>query len=237
MARSLGRHAGTWDTEIDRPLEVRQGDTLAAYFYLLTSTTHLFVTPDGGKSIMLNPSYLEEIQKVAGQCSCVVVALDGNVHNWNFITEWSPPFDFFDPDLPDKLQAGVQIISGAVIEDYFGLHAPKLMVRLQLLKAIAPDVPHYLLQPPPPIPSGPQIKSHWDEYTKKDSVIADKWLRLKIYKVYMRVLENCCRQLGMTMIAPPRDRLDPDGFLPEQYWRDSTHASEDFYHDTIPGEP
>lgn len=234
LAKSFGKHVGAWEDEVDRPLEVVHEGQVTAHFFLLTSKTHLFVSPDGGRSILINPNYLAAINKASAGCASVTVAIEGNVHNWNFITEWIPHFDFFDPELPERLQAGVQIIPASVIDDFFNAYVPSIIARLELLKGVLAHLPHYFILPPPPIPSGAHIKKSWDEYTKKDSVIADKWLRLKIYKAYVRALKKCCDYAGFMAITPPGDKVDEDGFLREEYWMDATHATPGYYEDIIP---
>lgn len=234
LAKSFGKHVGTWTEEVDRPLEVVNAGKVTAHFFLLTSKAHLFVTPDGGKSILINPAYLAAINEASAGCGSVIIAIEGNVHNWNFITEWVPRFDFYDPELPDRLTPGVQIIPASVIDDFFNAYLPSIVARLELLKGVFPQLPHFLILPPPPIPSGEHIKKSWDEYTKKDSVIADKWLRLKIYKAYVRMLRKCCDYVGYSVISPPDGKVDSDGFLQEKYWMDATHATPEYYEDIIP---
>lgn len=59
--------------------------------------------------------------------------------------------------------------------------------------------------------------------------LEDKWVRLKVYKLYLDELRSICSELGLGFIEPPAECIDDAGFLLEQFWHEATHAEPAYY--------
>ena len=60
--------------------------------------------------------------------------------------------------------------------------------------------------------------------------LEEAYLRQKIYRIrYLDLLEDFCRETVIELIGPQMDKVDADGFLAEDYWSGSTHATPAYY--------
>jgi hypothetical protein len=156
----------------------------------------------------------------------------GNIHNYRFLFESEPPFDFLldDDDNcdPGRWLAPRRSVERALEIGLFGLDAAVKILGENGVQRIV------LLETPPPrrdlalALSGAVDRAYWLKRAREmgyDGLPAftDARLRLKLWRLLMRMTQA---RAGVEMIPVPREACDADGFLlPELGAKDLTHAN------------
>ena len=86
------------------------------------------------------------------------------------------------------------------------------------------------LVPPPPKEDNQFIAAHVDGYFKREGLgsqgPSDPSLRLKCWKVQLKILQTVCAELNISLVMPPERTVTASGFLqPNCYATDATHAN------------
>ena len=98
-----------------------------------------------------------------------------------------------------------------------------------------PELPRaqkYYLAPPAANPSEDHIKAISWPLRLRGSTNSGKPLPAtrRSTEIYLDLLEDFCRQeTVIELIGPQMDKVDADGFLAEDYWSGSTHATPAYY--------
>lgn len=232
MAEHLGKFDAKWTDSIDSTLKVTNKEGLhAADLILLNGKLNFYSRwlHDGIVFAEITPNFTEILKSYNNQSTTCFLLNHGNKHNAKFMCTHSQPFDFFDPRFPDKLILGRQIIPISVIYKQLETEKPVIEVELQALKSNIPLALICFVAPPPPIPSEEHIKKFPEIFDFNIHTLEDKWVRLKIYKIYLELLTDICNGCGIKFLLPPSETLDEHGFLKENFWNACTHASSDYY--------
>jgi hypothetical protein len=165
----------------------------------------------------------------APQHDILVSGVQGNHYNAIGLLTDGSPFDVHIPgwsrppadDVPLlPYRAAVEIMSEELREfDKFCERLKGLKYRRFVHLASPPPNPDqaFVRSKLPPLPTGeePEISS------------AD--LRLKLWTIQTRLMEQIVSKYGGVLLQPPRDTRDADGFLAPQYWKDSVHANAAYH--------
>lgn len=152
----------------------------------------------------------------------------GNEHSAFSIADHPVPFDFLrtPDDVPCPAPVPRQIVPLAVIERKMADLAwrPEVYCRVLKLAFAGQRVLHVL--PPPPIEDEAQVKGDPEIFGPlfERYPVAPALLRLKVYSVYCRVVEERLRAVGVDIIGAPAAACD-NGYLARPYWREATHAN------------
>lgn len=101
----------------------------------------------------------------------------------------------------------------------------------------AASCPVFVIAPPPPKKDNRFILERFMRQKKRiyrgraveDFGVERPAIRLKLWCMEMQLLADWTASLGASFVPAPRDSMDPDGFLKEDYYGDDvTHASDDY---------
>ena len=59
--------------------------------------------------------------------------------------------------------------------------------------------------------------------------LAPAHLRLKVYRVYVALLQGICNGLDIRFVPVPAEAQDAEGYLVERHWHGCTHADSTYY--------
>lgn len=235
MAKAFGDYAGGFE-EINHghaiPV-VREGVTAAECIIINPHKTVFFSQrfEEEGRNLLIDidPIFHAALQARRDRCPRVLLSLEGNSHNAQFMLQAEIPFDFHDPDSPDIYQPDHQVVPREVVLQHFDFSARLLGVKLGLLRQYLGDVPLYWFAPPPPIPSHEHIAAFPEGFRMAERGITHPWVRLKIYRAYVQTLAAVVQAQAAHAVLAPRSCTDEHGFLLQPYWNQCTHASPGFY--------
>jgi hypothetical protein len=157
----------------------------------------------------------------------MVISIAGTLHNVLGLLEHDKPFDVFTRgDESMTLAEGRVVVPENALWDMLkGAMVNKKIVALR--NKARCHVCH--LATPPPKEDGGFIMALTARY--RDRLVAEAGLnpaaiRLKLWKLEMRVLAHLCAGWTMHLMLPPVEAQTPEGFLkPEYYANDATHAN------------
>jgi hypothetical protein len=160
----------------------------------------------------------------------VISMIGGNQHAVLSTIQHPRPFDFFMPALPaSEPIRDVEIIPYRALADLFAtvLRKGDGAVLKTIRDATSARVIH--VAPPPPKADNAFIeKNHESLFATKGiaaSGASSPELRLKFWKLQIRMLGRLCQDLQIELMLPPRVTV-ADGFLrPNYYANDATHAN------------
>lgn len=232
MAKQLGKLSETWEDIRDGVIPLEGQSHFPQGYFVSThdsASLFLFYVHAGQHYIKINETVLPALKELDQDDSVCFLLLGGNEHNGLFIQSHSEPFDFWDPSLPEHIILGRQIVPRSVIGQLIAQSFQRIRPRLALLCAALPQSKKYVVAPPPPIPSEDHLSQHSESFDFKIRPLEDKWVRLKVYRIYIEELEKLCSHLGLTLIRAPMRTIDRDGFLLSELWYHATHAQPAYY--------
>lgn len=160
----------------------------------------------------------------------VLSMIGGNQHAVFSTIQHPQPFDFYDPDGFDPMDPAREIIPYRMVSGLFrkwirDRDAKSLQALRQATKA---RVIHIV--PPPPKADNGFLKEYHEAAFADASIassgVSSPSLRLKSWKLQMRVLKKICAKLDIEVMMPPARALDRDGFLAADFCaKDVTHAN------------
>jgi hypothetical protein len=232
MAKHLGEYMAKWEDVINAPIPIISIDGChIADFILLNEKLNFFSLwlQEGIVHAEIASNFSETLKTYNNKETVCFLINHGNEHNVRFMCQHIQPFDFFDSSISDKLISGRQIISRSVIYKQLEVVKPMIEAEMQALKSYIPDANIFFVAPPPPIPSENHIRKFPEIYNFNINILEEKWLRLKIYKLYLELLTIICGEFDIKFLPPPSECIDECGFLKEIFWAGCTHASPDYY--------
>jgi hypothetical protein len=181
---------------------------------------------EGLKAVLRPP--VDKIRTFNTPGSKVIFAIGGNEHNIRFLRARAQPFDFVHPSVPE-IDPARQIVPLRDMTDLLrAAMAPAMMVTRVLVSQLS-QASRFCLAPPPPIPSEAQIMGQPEVFDFSACGVENRFVRLKIYNLYVEILEGFASELGLTFLAPRAEARDAAGFLKQEFWAGSTHAIPEYY--------
>ena len=232
MAKHLGEFKAAWEDVINGPLPViNKADDHVADLILLNGKLYFFsLWQQEGIEFLEIASHFSETLKAYNNKETTCFLLNhGNEHNARFMCRHTQPFDFFDSSMSNKLISGRQIIPRSTIYKQLLVVKPMIEAEIRALKSNIPNANIFFIAPPPPIPSEAHISKFPEIFDFNKHVLEDKWLRLKVYNLYLELLTLISIECAIHFLPPPSECIDEHGFLKEIFWNGCTHASPDYY--------
>lgn len=155
--------------------------------------------------------------------------IGGNEHSVLSMVEHTVPFDFMLPEEPAcTLIEGRQPIDVQVIETLLTARMGTTTAMLTALRYKHPRMRLLHVMPPPPITSEAQIRSRPEifETAFKSFGITPISVRLKVYRVYCRLLGTVLQSLNIEALPAPAAALDEFGGLRAEFAFGCTHGNE-----------
>lgn len=230
-AESLGTLNGTWDDHVDKPLVISNSSCIRGEYLMLNSKYDFFKTlkgVDGQLVLNIDKHIADHMRTNQSNYKCVVLSLNGNIHNANFMIERALRFDFWDATYP-TLMKNRQLVPRSSIFDFFTQRLRLTVARAQLLKKILPNTSFFVLPAPPPIPSAEHIYRHPEIFDFKVHKLQPAEFRLKIHAVFVEAQTQIASAVNGQMLRPPSRALDSQGFLAKEFWHGCTHANPAYY--------
>jgi hypothetical protein len=229
LADNVGEFTATWQ-EASRDL-VRIVSPAPSENWLLFSThrpdfIEFREDPAGLKAVLRSP--IEKVRTFNTPDSKVIFAIGGNEHNIRFLKARPDPFDFVHPSVP-ATDPSRQILPLRDMTDVLRTAMTPAMTVTRILAGQLSRAQGYCLAPPPPIPSEAQIRGQPEVFDFNACGVEAASVRLKIYNLYVEVLEAFAREIGLTFLPPRSEARDEAGFLKEEFWAGSTHAAAPYY--------
>ena len=232
MAKYLGEFKAKWEDVLNGPLPViSKDDVHVADLILLNGKLNFFSLwqQEGVVVAEIANNFFATLKMYNNKEAICFFLNHGNEHNARFMCQHIQPFDFFDSTMPDKLITGRQIIPRSAIYKQLMVVKPIIETEIRTLKTYISNANIFFVAPPPPIPSEDHIRKFPEIFNFNENVLEDKWLRLKIYKLYLEILAIICGECNVKLLMPPSECIDKCGFLKEIFWTGCTHASPNYY--------
>jgi len=162
----------------------------------------------------------------------LVSVIGGNQHAVLSTIQHPKPFDFMLPEethLGEPV-SGTELIPFHTLYSFFGLGLRNGDAKtIQAFRSSTSARMIHLLAPPPKR-MNEWIEQHHDTLFVAEGLgrqgVSRPELRLKFWQLQNRALEEICAELGVEVLGPPADALDPNGFLARPYYAgDATHAN------------
>jgi hypothetical protein len=128
------------------------------------------------------------------------------------------PFDFVLPDAP-----GLPMVEGATLltlDAVLATLSQLRMVEVEMLQAVAKaaEGPVFHLQPPPPR----REELNWDDpmwrtRAANTDVVSPATFRMKVSGAHTLLLQRECAAAGVTLVPPPSEAVDDEGYLKEEF--------------------
>lgn len=170
---------------------------------------------------------LQRVSSLPGD-GVVAVLLAGTLHNVFGLLQHERPYDVFAPgDENLRVAAGTSLIPENALWDMF-FNVAKDNKRIQKITKAATCAVYHLATPPPKR-DNEYIMARAARYRDRaveEVGVAPPELRLRLWRLEMRVLAHLCQQWGIGFLPAPQEAMDADGFLkPDYYADDATHAN------------
>lgn len=185
-------------------------------------------------NVVLGDTSFEDFLAMAGRLGpqdIVLSVIGGNQHAVFSTIQHPQPFTFFEPgEAAAPIADETEIIPYHALLAYFasGIRGGDGKSLEALRKATTARMIH--IAAPPPKRDNAHILRHHDTRFAQDNItglgVSPPELRLKFWRLQMRLLAEVCAELGIEIMMPPAETLDEDGYLaPEFYANDATHAN------------
>jgi hypothetical protein len=162
--------------------------------------------------------------------TAVVSYIGGNKHNTMSLIAHPVPFDFH---LAGREDLGVdetaQLIPEAAVRESLESRMDSEIKAIELLRrSVGRRILH--AETPPPLGDAAHILASADTFFRENGLsdlgVAPPRLRLKIWLLQRRILQDLCRRIDVGYLELPPEVFGADGLLSrEGYGRDATHAN------------
>lgn len=135
-------------------------------------------------------------------------------------------FDFVLPEAPD-----LPLVEGAAIMPVDQARATLESIAeedLQLLPLIAGATQGrtiHLLPPPPVREESPIDHPMWHARVGRSTKISPASFRMKVHRLHAVIMAEACAAAGVTLLPPPPEALDAEGYLRPELWGRPCHAN------------
>ena len=174
------------------------------------------------------PEALEMIAQLSDS-DLVAISFLGTAHNVVGLLEHERPFWVMESNA-EEMKDGYELIPRNVMKDMFET-AYMRNKRVASIKSAVKGKLIHLMTPPPKFDDQfikSKIKSYRGTVGAAASV-ASPQARLRLWQLDRELLLEIGQETGMTILDPPSETLDQDGFLKSEYWgNDATHANEEY---------
>jgi hypothetical protein len=236
MAQCFGNYSAKWSDVIDGPVPITDDAGQCTGYLVLSSPRSKLFQPylvDGRTHIRFNDRFSAPLAALDSPDNLCYLAIGGNEHNSAFMIQHAQPFDFHDDADPERFIAGRQIVPREAIAQRLAGVMSHIERDLNMVSALMPTIRKVFVCPPPPVPSAEQIRQFPEGFDLEGWVIEDRWVRLKIYRVYRSELARICARHGIELIGAPPECVDENGFLEAAYWKEATHAAPSYYRSIV----
>jgi len=209
-----------------------QGDVRIEARRLLKQKANARRARSSPKAGTIGDTSFEDFLAVAArlrESDVLVSVIGGNQHAVFGTIRHPVPFDFHSPEDPIA-EKDVSLIPYRTLYDQFvrGLRKGDGAVLETLRNATRAKVVHLLA--PPPKHKNPFIELYHDTHFAAEGIerlgVSSPALRMKFWHLQNRALAEICGELGIELIPPPAEAVDPQGFLERScYAGDATHAN------------
>lgn len=175
------------------------------------------------------PALLREIRDFSAK-DFVFSALGGN--QYAIVSTVRPPveYDVFASPADEPSDPDMQLVPMRALASFIesGIRESVASVLKEIRHST--NARMYHLVPPPPKSDNDFIAAHAEGYFAKEGLRelgpTRPDLRLRCWKVQLRVLTEVCGELGIDLVMPPDSTVTHDGYLdPAYYAKDVTHAN------------
>jgi hypothetical protein len=159
----------------------------------------------------------------------LVSFMGGNEHSVLSIVEHPQPYDFYAPECADlDMLPGRQPIALGTIETLLQARMNSTVALLTALRLKQPELRILHVMPPPPLASEAQMLQQPEIFRELFAArgITPLSVRVKIYRVYCRLLAQTLAGLGIDHIPHPPDVTDATGGLRDAFALGCTHGNE-----------
>ena len=174
-----------------------------------------------------------EIVSALGPDDIVLSMIGGNQHAVFSTIQHPQKFDFMEPCVSGRTEAGAEVIPYRVLASFFerGIRNRDGKSLEALREATVARIIHII--PPPPKADNAFIQQYHESVFANEGItahgVSPPQLRLKFWMLQKRVLETLCAELKIEVMLPPVGALNQDGFLASEFYaNDATHANH-FY--------
>lgn len=176
-----------------------------------------------------------ELARQAEGCDATLLMVGGNAHNGLGLFEHPQPFDFVAEDEPDTApEPGRTLIPEPLLAAHLAAWDPFARPARQRARLLA-LVPRPLGQTdsPPPLADPQRAWASLSEAHRQSprarQGLAPARLRLKVWRLHGRLLQQDCRRLGLPLLPAPPAALGADGGLaPACQGDDAIHANAEY---------
>lgn len=181
-----------------------------------------------GGSLMVSPTLLDYCRAL-GDCDALVSIVFGNqlaAHVW---LNDKPSYDFVENSLPGPLLSGAQPVSRRYIDGINREYGKRAFFICMAIRQYVPRAKILHLLPPPPLESPSQIKFQEGlAEAMAEHGVLDARLRLKWYRAYAGSMMAQLGELGVTVLMPPPETCDANGFLRRELAEGLTHGNAQY---------
>ena len=230
LSEAVGTFQANWDVATSDVIEIatRSGAETSVLYALTAPPFVEFRTNSNGITTAALGPLIDKALRFNDSKSKVIFSIGGNEHNAAFMYANPVPFDFFEPKFPE-MDSSRQTIPLAEMKDILRRRLSRSQVAMRLAAQRLPAARCYYLTPPPPIPSAEQIGSQPEIFDFSKRPVESKFIRLKIYNVYVELMSIFCSENGILFIPPQSENCDESGFLLDRFWLGCTHATPEYY--------
>lgn len=165
----------------------------------------------------------------------VVSTIGGNQHQTVSLMQHPLAFDFLldEPETIAQIDTDKQLVTYNILYDFFwGGITNGDGKRLRRLKDHSRCKVFHLVPPPPKRDANHILEHHETHFANaglaKRGVSPSK-LRLNMWKLQLAVLKRFTSDCEIELLLPPKESLDPDGYLAREFYaNDATHANENY---------
>lgn len=187
----------------------------------------------------INPHIVEDLVSLLHEdgMNLIVSVHFGNDHNAFGIVGPDVPYDFIIPNDSTHYNTSFDIVPHALIDSIAHERlAPTRQYLTLLTSELRRVAAHYKLSifhlaAPSVIPDDAHLRSHAGplETLFSERGVNDKYVRLKIWKVWMAHFASICKELGIGFVPNPTEVLDDESFLRAGLWaNDATHGNVEY---------
>lgn len=152
----------------------------------------------------------------------------GNFHNILGLVESPIPFDF-KLDETDEVDESRSFIPLGLMTDHFKQNLRGTDAFYGSWKSIFPKAKFFHFLTPPPLEGGEKLFNRPSDFPGlKERGPTKASVRMKLYRLQCRVIEEFCAARGIGIVRPPQAALTESGFLRPDRATDPTHGNVEY---------